>query len=329
MKPIVEVIALGGTIASVPQPDGQGVVPSLGAEELLRTVPSAAEIADIRVRTLAKVPSTEISFEIILELLDLIEKLESGGVAGVVITQGTDTIEETSYLLDLLHHGECPVVVTGAMRNPTLPGADGPANLLMAISIAADPVFRGQGVLVAFDDLCHAAAWVQKRDTSRVSAFWSPSPLGWMVEGRAVLRVRAPRRPHLARPSGGKLPFVPILKQGFADEPRLIDAAMASGAAAIVAELAGGGHAMVSWADALQQAAKSIPVIFSSRTRGGRILSKTYGQLGAEMDLIRRGLVPAGDLDAVKARLLMAILIATDKTSHFSEYADLSWRGRT
>ncbi len=326
MKPRVEILALGGTIASTPRPDGKGVQPQLSAEDLLASVPGARELAEIGFRTLAKVPSTEIDLPLVLRMAAFIRQFESDGVAGVVITQGTDTIEETSYLLDLLHGGDCPVVVTGAMRNPSLAGADGPANLLMAIAVAADQAFRGHGVLVAFDDLCHAAAWVQKRDTTRVSAFWSPSPLGWMAEGQPVLRVRGPRHAALAPIATDGLPFVPILKQGLADDPRLVDAAVAAGAAAIVAELAGGGHAIVGWADALERAARSIPVIFASRTRGGRILNRTYGHPGAEIDLIRRGLIPAGDLDALKARLLIAMLIANSQPGRFSEYANLVWR---
>lgn len=322
----VEVIALGGTIASRPRADGQGVVPELTADDLLAAVPAARDIAAIGARTFASIPSVEIDLPLLFRLAALIAELEADGVTGVVVTQGTDTIEETSFALDLLHGGRCPVVVTGAMRHPSLAGPDGPANLLAAIACAADPVFRDQGVLVAFDDQIHAAAWVQKRDTSALSAFWSPSPLGWMAEGRAVARVRCPRRAVISPDPSAPIPYVPILKPGLGDPPHLVDAALDAGAQGIVAELSGGGHASASWADALGRAARSLPVIFASRTRGGRVLNHTYGQIGAEIDLLRRGLVPAGDLDALKARILLVLLAMTGQADRFADHAELSWR---
>lgn len=321
----VEVVALGGTIASTPRRDGQGVEPGLTAEDLIAAVPGLAELAPIRARTLARLPSIEIGLPLLRDLSALIRRLEAEGAAGVVVTQGTDTIEETSFALDLLHGGQIPVVVTGAMRNPTLPGPDGPANLAAAVACAAAPACRDQGVLVAFDDTIHAAPWVQKRDTTATGAFWSPSPLGWLAEGRPALRFRRQRPPALNLPEG-EMPFVPILKPGMGETPRLLDAALQAGAAGLVVELSGGGHAAAAWAEALEAAARRIPVVFASRTRGGRVLTRTYGQPGAEIDLIRRGLIPAGDLDALKARLLLAFLILAGQTDRFADRSLLSWR---
>lgn len=325
MEAWIEVIALGGTIASTPRPDGNGVVPELTAEDLIAAVPGLKDLAPIRARTLARVPSVEIGLAALRDLAGLIRRVEAEGAAGVVVTQGTDTIEETSYALDLLHDGRIPVVVTGAMRHPSLPGPDGPANLAAAVACAADPACRDQGVLVVFDDTIHAAPWVQKRDTAATGAFWSPAPLGWLAEGRPALRCRRPRPPALALIGDG-MPFVPILKPGLDEPPRLLDAALRAGAAGLVVELSGGGHAAASWAEALGEAARRVPVVFASRTRGGRVLTRTYGQPGAEIDLIRRGLVPAGDLDALKARLLLAFLVLAGQPHRFAELSLLSWR---
>lgn len=321
----VEVIALGGTIASTPRRDGQGVEPGLSADDLVAAVPGLADLAPIRARTLARLPSIEIGLPLLRDLSALIQRLEAEGAAGVVVTQGTDTIEETSFALDLLHGGHIPVIVTGAMRHPSLPGPDGPANLAAAVACAADPACRDQGVLVAFDDTIHAASWVQKRDTTATGAFWSPSPLGWLAEGRPALRSRRQRTRALDLPAGD-LPFVPILKPGLDESPRLLEAALQAGAAGLVLELSGGGHATSAWADTLESAARRVPVVFASRTRGGRVLTRTYGQAGAEIDLIRRGLIPAGDLDALKARLLLALLILANQPERFSERSLLSWR---
>lgn len=324
--PRVEVIALGGTIACVPAAAGEGVAPGLTAADLLAAVPGVSDLARIGGRNLANVPSTEIDLPLLFALHAAIEAHEAEGVAGVVVTQGTDTIEETSFVLDLLRAGEMPVVVTGAMRNPSLPGPDGAANLYAAIACAADPAFRNQGALVAFDDAIHAAAWVQKRDTSATGAFQSPAPVGWMAEGRPVLRAPVSRRPAIAVPADVAVPFVPILKPGLGDDARIVPAMLDLGAAGIVLELAGGGHAAASWLDALTHAAERVPVIFSSRTRGGRVLSRTYGQPGAEIDLARRGLRGAGDLDALKARLLLLLLLMAGTPDRFAELSDLSWR---
>lgn len=326
MLPRVEVIALGGTIASKPRPDGQGVIPGLTADDLLEAVPAVRTLARIGARTLASLPSVEIDLPLLMRLSALIASLCAEGVTGVVITQGTDTIEETAYLLDLLHRGDCAVVVTGAMRHPSLPGPDGPANLAAAVACAASPAARGQGVLVVFDDQIHAAPWVQKRDTTATGAFWSPAPLGWLAEGQPCFRFRRPRGPVLAPSDGTALPFVPILKPGLDEPPRMVEAALAAGAAGLVAELSGGGHGTAAWAEALGHAAARVPVVFASRTRGGRVLTRTYGQPGAEIDLMARGLVPAGDLDALKARLLLALLIATGQPDRFADHALISWR---
>lgn len=324
--PRVEVIALGGTIACVPAAAGAGVAPGLTAEDLVAAVPGVADLAQIGSRNLANVPSTEIDLPLLFALRDAIAVHEAEGVAGVVVTQGTDTIEETSFALDLLHGGDMTVVVTGAMRNPSLPGPDGAANLYAAIACAADSAFRGQGALVAFDDAVHAAAWVQKRDTSTTGAFQSPAPVGWMAEGRPVLRAPVSRRPAIAVSTDAAVPFVPILKPGIGDDPRLVSAALDLGAAGLILELAGGGHTVASWTDTLSRAAERVPVIFTSRTRGGRVLSRTYGQPGAEIDLLGRGLRGAGDLDALKARLLLILLLMAGTADRFQDYCDLSWR---
>jgi L-asparaginase len=326
MLPRVEVIALGGTIASTQGVERPGVVPSLTAADLLAAVPAARSLAEIGTGNLSNVPSAEIDLPLILRLAAAIRAHQVDGVAGVVVTQGTDTIEETAFALNLLHAGGMPVVVTGAMRHPIQPGPDGPANLYAAVVSAADPAFQGQGVLVAFDDVIHSAAWVQKRDTASTNAFWSPAPLGWLAEGRPVLRGPAVRQPTVSVPEGAPVPFVPILRPGLDDPPRLVPAALAAGAAGIVADLAGGGHVAASWADALGDAAQKVPVVFASRTRGGRVLSRTYGQTGAEIDLLRRGLWGAGDLDALKARLTLVLLVMAGAASRFTEFTDLSWR---
>lgn len=323
--PRISVIGLGGTIASGATSGTGGVVPSLTAADLLAAIPQLSGLAEIEAGNFANLPSTEIDLELLMHLAEAIREKEAQGFAGVVITQGTDTIEETSYALDLLLDCNIPVVVTGAMRNPTMAGIDGPGNLFAAILTALAPEYRDQGVLVVLDDVIHAAAWVQKRDTSSTGAFWSPSPSGWVAEGRAELRCRFPRRPKV-QPASAVTLFVPILKPGLWDSPLLVNLAVENGADALVLDLAGGGHVSARWVDALERAAAKVPVIFASRTRGGRVLSRTYGQAGAELDLQRRGLFGAGDLDALKARLAITLLLLARQPERFAQLANLSVR---
>src|SRR5436309_9516363 len=129
--PSVSVLALGGTIASTGS--GGGVTPRLTADQLVESVPGLAEVTHIEAGTFRQVPSPELTLVDLVALAREIEERLRRGATGVVVTQGTNTIEETAFVLDLLVHSEAPVVVTGAMRNPTLAGADGPANLLGAV----------------------------------------------------------------------------------------------------------------------------------------------------------------------------------------------------
>ncbi|MCP2329730.1 L-asparaginase/Glu-tRNA(Gln) amidotransferase subunit D, partial [Hamadaea flava] len=154
--PAVAVIGVGGTIAMVPTSAG-GVSPQLTATDLVQAVPGLAEhrlsVVDFR-----RVPGAWLSFADLDELLAAIDEAMSAGAAGVVVTTGTDSIEEMAYYLDLRHTRPEPVVVTGAMRNPATAGADGPANLLAAVVTAADPAARDRGVLVVLSDEIHLAA---------------------------------------------------------------------------------------------------------------------------------------------------------------------------
>src|SRR4051812_46458944 len=165
---------------------GGGVAPALSAADLAGAVPGLAGLnLELEFVDIAAVPSASLRPADLVALSRRIDELLTGGTDGVVVTQGTDTLEESAYLLDLLHGRPEPVVVTGAMRPPLLAGADGPANLLAALTVAADPGARGRGVLVAFADEIHAAGRVRKAHTSSLTAFVSATggPVGRVVEG--------------------------------------------------------------------------------------------------------------------------------------------------
>jgi L-asparaginase len=200
--------------------DGQGARPALSAEQLLEAVPVLAEIADLCATTLATVPGASLKFEQVLRALDWARAEMTGGTGGAVIIQGTDTIEEAAYLLDLYWEESAPLVVTGAMRSPQTPGADGPANLVASVRVACAESSRGRGVLVVLNDEIHAACRVRKMRASGPDAFASPSfgPLGYVDEHRPVYgSARADRRT-LQLPEPFVMPSVALLETFLGDD---------------------------------------------------------------------------------------------------------------
>ncbi len=315
--PRLAVITLGGTIASMPDSSGGSAVPTLTAEALFDMVPQIRGLATLTATTFRQYPSGDLAIEDILELAQLIDTMAAEGIVGVVITQGTDTLEETSFLLDLLLTSDIPVVLTGAMRNPGLPGADGPANLVGAVQVAVDGKIAGLGPVVVFGDEIHLARFVRKTHSSSVTAFCSPNagPIGWITEGRVQVPVIPRfRTERIAVPAGSEstIPQVALVKLGLGMDSAMIDALVGSAAGidGVVLESFGGGHVPGKLMPALTEAALKYPVVFATRTGAGELYESTYGFPGSEKDLLANGLLSAGVLDGLKARLLLTLLLA-------------------
>jgi L-asparaginase len=308
-KPRVVVFGLGGTIAMT-SPDGQAVTPTLSADSLLAAVPGLADLdATLDPTTFRSRPGASLTFADLTDLAAAIRAQLEAGAGGVVVTQGTDTIEETAFLLDLLHHRDEPVVVTGAMRNPTQAGADGPANLLAAIRVAADDACRGQGALVVFNDEIHAAGRVRKTHSSSTATFQSPNggPIGYVVEGIPRLLSPVVHR-HTVNTTTDSTPRVGLLVATLGDDHRSVPTPDGGLNGLVVAGF-GVGHVPDSWVAPLTALAAAIPVVLCSRTGGGPVLSHTYGFPGSEQDLQSRGLLGAGFLDPYKARILLHLCL--------------------
>jgi L-asparaginase len=235
---------------------------------------------------------------------------------GAVVVQGTDTIEDTAFVLDLLAtQGDAPVVVTGAMRGPQAPGADGPANLLAAVTAAADPQLRGLGAVVVLNDEIHAARWVQKTHTALPSAFASPGSgaIGAVVEGRVQLFARPEGRivlPPQAVHCDAAPAAIAQVALGLGEDGRMLPALRGLGYAGAVIEGMGAGHVPAACAEALGRLCGEMPVVLATRVRGGRVFTSTYGFPGSEMDLLSRGLIAGGNLTPGRARLLLSLLLA-------------------
>jgi L-asparaginase len=310
--PRVLVIGLGGTIAMTAAAAG-GVTPTLSAQQLLDAVPGLTDLEiDLDALSFRAKPGASLTIEDLVELIGVIREAFASDVAGVVITQGTDTIEETAYALDLLHSGPQPVVVTGAMRNPTLAGADGPANLLAAVTVAASPAARGLGSLVVMADEVHAASRVRKTHATSVTTFVSPNggPLGHVVEGQVRILSRLLDRYALPDPGHlGSEPCVVLYTATLDDDGRILSAVAELADALVIAGF-GVGHVPEPWVPTLAEAARRMPVVLTSRTGSGPALTSTYGFPGSERDLISHGLIPAGYLDPYKARILLRFALS-------------------
>lgn len=314
----VSLFTLGGTIAMAGRSgDGSGgVVARLTGAELTAAVPGLDGLGvPLDVRDTHAVPSAHLTFPQVIDVVDAASRAVADGAVGVVVTQGTDTLEETAFLVDLLWSHKAPFVLTGAMRNPTLAGADGPANLLAAARVAASPPAHGLGALVVFNDEIHAARWVRKTHATSTATFASPNtgPIGHVIEGRVRVLARPPRRePWPARPGAARLDAtrVALYTVTLDDDGVLLDGLAEAHQGLVVAGF-GVGHVPGELAPVLGALAERIPVALTSRTGSGSVLRNTYGAAGSEADLRRRGLIDGGLLDPYKARVLLRLLLAT------------------
>lgn len=309
----VVVFALGGTIASSrARPDAQGITPELGVADLLATLPPLGDEIELEGIDFRRVPSGDLTFEDLLELAHGVEAAFARGARGVVVIQGTDTLEETAFALDLLVRGRDPVVVTGAMRSSNEVGHDGPANVLSALRVAGATSSREVGSVVVFNDEIHAARFVHKAHATSPSTFVSPSagPLGRVLEGRVRWTMSVPRLASVGVAESQRLAPVALVRLALGDDARVLDQLAGLGFAGVVVEGFGGGHVPARVVAALEALNKEIPVVLASRTGAGEVLRQTYGYPGAEIDLRSRGLTFAGSLDGLKARVALTLALA-------------------
>ena len=302
-------LSLGGTITMVPSAGG-GIAPKLGAAELVASVPELASVARIESESAARLPSPSLTPAILVDVARRIEAAFANGVDAAVVIQGTDTIEESAFLLDVLVGGDRPVVMTGAMRGADAPGADGPANLLAAARLAASDTARGLGTLVVLNYDIHAARFVQKTHTTLPSAFASPlvGPIGAVAEGRPRIHARVDRLPVLPAADGPPAP-VALVTWAMGDDGRVLQALPGLGYRGAVIAGMGAGHVPAEAAEAVGALAARMPVVLASRSAAGPVFTGTYGYPGGEIDLIARGAIPAGMLGALKARLLLGLAL--------------------
>lgn len=317
-RPRLLVITLGGTIAGTAG-TGQGEDRSLTGEELLSWIPAARGLFDVVVADIRGGLSFATTPQDLCALAGQVRDRASD-VDGVVITSGTDTMEETIYSLALQLDLAIPVVATCAMRQARQPGADGPANLLDALLVAAVPAAAQLGPVLVASDHIHLARFVTKSHTTAVDAFSSPGlgPVGSICEGHVHLSALPVGSDYVGSPSRLE-ERVELVWTACGSDGLLLEAAVQEARGIVVAGM-GGGHVPPQMVPALEHAlVEGLPVVLASRCAAGVLLQSTYTGVGSEQHLLSMGLLPAGQLTPLKARLrlMVALASAVDPTEVF------------
>ena len=319
-RPRVHLLATGGTISNL---GGDDTNRRTGAE-LVAGVPRIGEIADVSVEQVTNVASGSLTHDIWLGLARRITELQRSAdpPAGFIVTQGTDTMEETAYFLSLTVGGCSPVVVTGAMRQANWAGADGPANLLNSVRTAIAPASRGRGTVVLMNDEIFAARDVVKTNSTRINAFTAPNEgvLG-LADPDTVVYHRPPPvvdvaggcRPPLFDPS--TLPVFPRVDVVYAyigADSVAVDALVAAGAKGLVVAGVGRGGATPAMGRALRRATtRGVTVVSTTRTGSGRVGSGMSADTLAALAPGRGAMLGGADLNAQKARILLMLGLAS------------------
>ncbi|WP_414451757.1 asparaginase [Burkholderia sp. 22PA0099] len=312
--PRIAVLATGGTIAGA-APDATNTAGyqagALGIASLLDAVPALARVARIEGEQIASIDSKDLDPALWIVLAQRVDALAADPrIDGIVITHGTDTLEETATLLHLAVKTAKPVVLTAAMRPATSLSSDGPLNLLNAVTVAASPAAHGQGVLVAFNNKIHSARDVVKTSTYAVDAFQSPElgVLGWVQDGRVEFARGVVRAHTAATPFavGADWPAVEIVTSYAGVSRTAVDALVAAGVKGIVVAGTGNGSIHATLQAALVDAvAKGVAVVRASRVGSGHVMRN-----GAASD-DALGFVSAGSLNPFKARVLLMLALAS------------------
>ncbi len=315
-RPTVAVLTTGGTIASLRDPETGAVRTAATADDLIAMVPDLDEIADVTASPQSAVNSWNMTPTMMADLVvTAIAELVKERVSGVVITHGTDTVEETAMLAWMLNRTDEPIVFTAAMRNLSDTGPDGPRNLRDAIRVAAAPESTGRGALLVVNETIHDARYVTKTHTVNPATFQSPhgGPIG---EVTAVgVRYFAPPAPRVALEASEIAGNVPIVKTWTGMDSMLFDWWLDQGIDGIVIEGSGAGNVPGEALPGIRRLVETgMPVVLTTRCIGGPLapIYGTGGASGGGHDLMAAGVIPASRLTAQKARIALMALLGAD-----------------
>src|SRR5215212_10766599 len=317
-KPNVVILATGGTIAGAAASGTQAAYTSgaVTIDAMIAAVPGITNMANIKGEQISNVGSQDMSFEIMLKLAKRINELmKQSDVDGILVTHGTDTMEETAFFLNLAVKGDKPVVMVGSMRPSTAVSADGPLNLYNGVGVAVDPNAKGRGVLVVMNDWIHAAHSLTKTSTTAIQTFMSP--LRGVVGVASYGKNDFYNTPQWKHTSGSAfdvtsvttLPRVDIL-MAYADMPAdAIDASVAHGAKGIVIAGVGNGNMNKVSMDAAEKAVKNGVIV----VRSSRVATGTVGR-NVEVNDDELGFIASDELNPQKARVLLTLALLKSRS---------------
>jgi L-asparaginase len=317
-KPNVVILATGGTIAGAAASGTQAGYTSgaVGIDTMVAAVPGITDLANIKGEQISNVGSQDMSFEILLKVAKHINHVaQSADVDGIVITHGTDTMEESAFFLNLTVKTDKPVVMVGSMRPSTAVSADGPINLYNAVAVAADPMAKGRGVLVVMNDWIHGAHSLTKTSTTAIQTFMSPlrGLVGVVTYGKSDF-FTSPEWKHTTQSEFDvaqvtQMPRVDIIFASVDMSPDLIDCAVESGARGIVIAGVGNGNMnKASMAAAAHAVKKGVVVVRSSRVPTGMV-----GR-NVEIKDDELGFIASDELNPQKARILLSLALLGKRT---------------
>ena len=309
----VAIIFTGGTISMRVDPRLKAAIPSMSSEDIMSMVTNIDQIAELDIIEFGKYPGPHMTPEKMMELKDLVlKKLSQEDIDGVVVTHGTDNLEETAYLLDLTVHDHKPVVVVGAMRNGSELGYDGPSNLAAAICTAIHPESRDRGVLVVLNNEVNAAREVTKTHTMSLDTFKSLEfgPIG-IVDQEDVIYYRQSLQQKIHIETDRIEQDVHLIKSASGMDSLLLDFLTDHGAKGIVVEAMGRGNLPPLMVPGIKRAIEAdIPVIIVSRCPMGRLLG-SYGYEGGGAQLQDLGAILTSALNGQKARIQLMLAVCT------------------
>jgi L-asparaginase len=316
--PRILVLATGGTIAGQADPRASGAYKSgqITGEQLVQSVPGLDKMAKLSAEQISSIGSQDMNDKVWFALARRIQQaFDNNEADGVVVTHGTDTLEETTFFLDNVLKGDKPVVIVGSMRPASAVSADGPGNLYEAVQVAADPRSRGRGVMAVLNDKIEGARSVTKTNTTSLETFTSPNagPIGYVDTAggiRFMAQASGLKRATYELPANDQLPRVEIVYSHANMDAVPVEDAISHGAKGIVLAGVGDGNTSKQALDALELAAKKgIVVVRSTRVRSGFVTRNV------EVDDDKNGFVVSEDLNPQKARVLTQLLIANGVTS--------------